>query len=546
MLNILYQFVSSIILTCFLSVLFFLSLWHNFVTVHFQSKPDPRDIRSSRTNINPHKKPSPNKIRRYSRASTSSTSPLDLENDDENNIEYDHTITSLRANLPMEYFKSTNKTQNNPVNVQEENEQSHIYDNPFKTDTLSLEDHKLVPDLKYYYHQYNIEIEEFRVTTDDGFVLDLWHLVPLGGSAKDQLGKYPLLLLHGLLQSAGAFASSGKSSLAYYLYEQGFDIWLGNNRCGFNPDWDMQKLNNDKKKKWDWDIHEMCQYDLKCLIEFVLEKTIHFEKLTLVAHSQGTTQSLLGLVNGEKLYSSNFKLIDKVDNFVALAPAIYPGPLLNEKVFVRFMGMGIDSPWVFGTKSFIPLMMFMRNIGAGTKLFSFFSYIMFNYMFDWNDVLWDKRLRDRNFLFSPVNISVKLMQWWLSSDVNKTSFKYGSNKMFPHDKTWFPLRHEMNETRQAQHNIHLNPPRDTAKDFPQIMLFIPKQDRLVDGERLINHFVNYEDNSVYKIWYIDEYSHLDVLWAYDVIERIGKPIINNIRYPNNPLDDTNTIITAAT
>ncbi|CAI4662223.1 BTE_collapsed_G0035830.mRNA.1.CDS.1 [Saccharomyces cerevisiae] len=63
-------------------------------------------------------------------------------------------------------------------------------------------------------------------------------------------------------------------------------------------------------------------------------------------------------------------------------------------------------------------------------------------------------------------------------------------------------------------------------------MFIPKQDRLVDGERLINHFINHEANAVYKIWYIDEYSHLDVLWAHDVIDRIGKPMIENLRFPN--------------
>ena len=532
MLGTLQQILSSIILTCFLSVLFYLSLWHNFISIHFQKKPDPRDIRSSKTNINPNKKPSPNKIRRHSRKSVSSSTPLDLENDDENNIEYDHTITSLQANLPMDYFSKIDNTRTD----QETGDGPTINENPFQGDVLALEDSRLVPDLKYYYNQYNIDIEEFRVTTDDGFVIDLWHMVPMDYDKKTRPrdGKYPLLLLHGLLQSAGAFASSGRKSLAYYLYEQGFDIWLGNNRCGFNPDWDMQKLNNDKRKKWDWDIHEMCQYDLKCLIEEVLRRTEHFEKLTLVAHSQGTTQSLMGLVNGEKLYGPTFKLVDKIDNFIALAPAIYPGPLLHEKAFVRFMGMGVDSPWIFGTKSFIPLMMLMRNIGAGSKLFSFFSYIMFNYMFDWNDALWDKKLRDRNFLFSPVNISVKLMQWWLSPDPSKTSFKYGSETIFPHAKTWFPVKNGDNPEFVEEENIHLNPPRETNHDFPQIMLFIPKQDRLVNGEHLINHFVNHEDNSVYKIWYIDEYSHLDVLWAHDVIERIGKPIIDNIRYPTNP------------
>lgn len=64
---------------------------------------------------------------------------------------------------------------------------------------------------------------------------------------------------------------------------------------------------------------------------------------------------------------------------------------------------------------------------------------MFNYLFDWNDVLWDRVLRDRNFLFSPVHISVKLMQWWLSPLPNKLSFKKGAEKIFPDKRHGFLL-----------------------------------------------------------------------------------------------------------
>lgn len=77
-------------------------------------------------------------------------------------------------------------------------------------------------------------------------------------------------------------------------------------------------------------MHQMVQYDLKALINYVLDST-GYAKLSLVAHSQGTTQGFMGLVNGEKLYASDFKLVDKLENFVALAPAVYPGPLLDEK-----------------------------------------------------------------------------------------------------------------------------------------------------------------------------------------------------------------------
>lgn len=551
-LEILQGLISGIVLYCFLTVLFVLSLWHNYATVHFRNEPDPRDIRKSHTTIHSKTSTDGKKHRHHKHSnSISSSVPLNIVEDDINNIEYDHTITNISASSP----NAVKKGQANMVGSSNNNDDStgvnaqslhNVQDNPFH-DVLSLEDTRLVADLKFYYNQYGIEIEEFEVETDDGFIIDLWHLKKKENSDPLQ----PILMIHGLLQSSGAFASTGRKSLTYYLHENGFDIWLGNNRCGLKAKWNMKKIGTDKRKKWDWDINEMVQYDVKALVETVLNKT-NYEKLTLVAHSQGTTQGFMGLINGEKLYDDGFKLIDKLENYVALAPAIYPGPLLHEKSFVRFMASGIDSPWVFGTKSFIPLMMQMRSLAVGTKAFSFFSYIMFNYLFDWNDALWDRILRDRNFLFSPVNISVKLMQWWLSPDPSKLSFKYGADRIFPHDKTWFPIKESTSNTqtpsankgdndtnsidnakiqKNNEINIHLNKMRNDATDYPRLLLFIPKQDRLVDGEKLINHFIDKEDNSVYKIWYIDEYSHLDVLWAHDVIERIGKPIIAHIRHP---------------
>lgn len=526
------RLVSAIILTSFMTGLFILSLWKNYVTVHFQHKNDPRDTRSSRTKIQPNDKKKKRPARHSRPLSISSTTPLDLQRDQENNIEYDRTVTSklsMTSNASLSENGDGNASIKMETNV---NQAPYAAENPFQNIALA-EDTKLVPDLKYYYKEYGIDIEEFEVETDDGFIIDLWHFKSRLNDGVEEVKREPILLLHGLLQSCGAFASSGRKSLAYFLYESGFDVWLGNNRCGLNAKWNMKKLGNDHSKKWDWDMHQMVQYDLKALINYVLDST-GYAKLSLVAHSQGTTQGFMGLVNGEKLYASDFKLVDKLENFVALAPAVYPGPLLDEKAFVRLMAKGIDSPWYFGRRSFIPLMMTMRKLMVGTKIFSFLSYIMFNYLFDWNDVLWDRVLRDRNFLFSPVHISVKLMQWWLSPLPNKLSFKKGAEKIFPDKKTWFPIAKNDDDSGNNLDNnkLHLNPKRQNSEEFPHIIMFIPKQDRLVDGERLINHFINHEANAVYKIWYIDEYSHLDVLWAHDVIDRIGKPMIENLRFPN--------------
>ncbi|SCU85841.1 LADA_0D10132g1_1 [Lachancea dasiensis] len=499
------KIVSGVITTCFLAVLFLFSLWHNLIAAHFKPK-DPRDTRTSQSTINPKN--------RSRKSSIASTTPLNFEFDEVNNIEFDHLITNPDARL-LTRSRCTPEGNSGNLTLHKENE------NPFD-DLLNAEDLRLVPQLKFYYEQYGISIEEFEIKTEDGFILDLWHFKPSQGVTVPST-KQPMLLMHGLLQSSASFASGGRKSLAYYFYESGFDVWLGNNRCGFRPKWDKKIVSDDSK--WNWGMREMVQYDLRALISNVLQRT-EKKKLTLVAHSQGTTQGFMALANGESIYQDAFQILDKVENFIALAPAVYPGPLLEEKHFVRFMSRFIASSLVFGRQSFMPQMMAMRSILVGSKLFSFLSYVMFNYLFDWNDTLWDKALRDRHFLFSPVHISVKLMQWWLSRDVRDQSFKSYANEIFPEAKTWFPVRQDPG---LLQNPHHTNTERDSSSELPRILLFVPKQDRLVDGERLINHFVNFEPHSLYKIWYIDEYSHLDVLWSHDVIERIGKPALENIR-----------------
>lgn len=491
-----YTATSIIITTLFLIILTILGLWHNLMSVISKRKKHKKARKAMKSRL-------------LHRKSDSISMGISLNSNTEglSGVAYDSSI---------------NRSHMINSNTERDSMISADNSNPFQ-DVLSGEDLKLIPNLNYYYEQYGIQIKQLEVKTEDGFILDLWHLESMDLTEK---GKYPILMLHGLLQSSGSFASSGRKSLAYFLHQSGFDVWLGNNRCGFN-----KKVNKNIKNTcdhWDWDLKEMVRYDIKALIEVVLHET-NYEKLTLIGHSQGTTQVFMGLVNGEDIYQDcGFRLIDKLDNFVAMAPAVYPGPLLDTKLFVRFMAKFIDSPWVFGNNCFLPMLMSARSVMVGHRIFSFLSYIIFNYLFDWNDILWDKPLRNRHFLFSPVYISVKLMQWWLSKDPMKHSFKNFSQDIFPDRKTWFPID---NKNIYEDEQLHNNIKCKDADKLPKIIMFVPKQDKLVDGVRLINHFVNYEAKCLYKIWYIEEYSHLDVLWAHDVIERIGKKMIEEIRTP---------------
>ena len=359
----------------------------------------------------------------------------------------------------------------------------------------------LIPALSFYYNKLNIIVEEFQVMTPDGYPLALWHLKDM--NVPHSTSKKPMLFIHGLLQSSASFASGGENSLAYYFNQNGFDVWLGNNRIGFQ--YETEKNQRDKNY-WNWDMNEMYKIDLPTLIDFVQEKTGH-ERIHLVGHSQGTAEIFLALINNVEDIRS------KVDTFIALSPACYPGSLiLNDSKILKVMARTIDNPFVFGNKSFVKVMMLTRQWFLGTKFFGFVCYLFFSYLFDWNDELWERGKTARHFMFSPVYVSVKLMQWWLSTDPNKISFiQHSSTLLFPENKRWFDFTNSENAI------------------FPKVFLVVPRKDRLVDGLRLIDHFNKFEDPRMFQYWILDEYSHLDVLWATTVQNRIGKPLLEALK-----------------
>lgn len=130
--------------------------------------------------------------------------------------------------------------------------------------------------------------------------------------------KRPILMMHGLFQSSGVFVTSGIDSLAFVLANEGHDVWLGNNRC-------VEKRHKFLKPHdhafWDWSMDELAKFDFPALIDYVLKMT-QYTQLIYIGHSQGTSQAFLGL-------NFNPALSKKLKCFVALAPALYLGPLLR-------------------------------------------------------------------------------------------------------------------------------------------------------------------------------------------------------------------------
>ncbi|KAL8824226.1 MAG: hypothetical protein Q9191_005206 [Dirinaria sp. TL-2023a] len=412
----------------------------------------------------------------------------------------------------------------------------------------------LVCDVGYYARRVGLDTEEFKVQTEDGFIIKLLHLYDPAaytptpnqerdckspkvftnhdaesGSSSSTKGRfrggqrrYPVLLMPGLLQSAGAYCSNDDESLAFFLCKSGYDVWLGNNRCGFTPE--HQLLTYGDPRMWAWNIRQMGVMDLPAHISRVLLET-GFSKLGLICHSQGTTQTFVALAKEQRPDLGN-----KVSVFCALAPAVYAGSLIG-KMYFKFMR--IISPgmfrMMFGIHAFIPFMMTMHSYLPG-KLYGALGYRVFSFLFDWTDDRWDQGLRDRMFQFSPIYVSSECMRWWLGRECFAKQRCILATRI-ENEHEDLEDEEEDSHTCNGIHPAGVNGEPETRgskawydEQVPPFAIWVAGSDKLVDGRRLLRRFERGREPHVKVVHskIIEEYEHLDVIWAIDSIEQIGK------------------------
>lgn len=436
-------------------------------------------------------------------------------------------------------------------------------------------------DVGYYARRVGLDVEEFGVQTEDGFIIDLWHVYDpreyaeldpkergprgpdpftggkrRGRALKDPNAprKYPVLLIHGLLQSAGAYCVNDDQSLAFWLCKSGYDVWLGNNRCGFKPKHVLLEYSD--PRMWCWNIRQMGVFDLAALTSRVQFET-GFSKIGLVAHSQGTTETFVALAKEQRP-----ELGEKLSVFCALAPAAYAGPLIG-KMYFKFMRVITPAMFrmMFGIHAFIPIMMTMHGL-LPSRLYGWLGYKVFSFLFDWTDIRWDRGLRDRFFQFAPVYVSAESMRWWLGREcfakhVSRCSLVASGGGRFLHvpfvanvvvqkcilatKEEWraeekededesqnpvaaVPPEVRTNEphspTQRARHHHHRRPKGATAwynSQSPPMALWVCGRDNLVDGDKLLRRFARGREPHARVVFskVIPEYEHLDVIWAMD-------------------------------
>lgn len=371
----------------------------------------------------------------------------------------------------------------------------------------------IVCDVGYYARRVGLDVQTCKVVTEDGFHLDMQHVVVPGETVSKK--KMPVLLMHGLLQSSGAFCCNDDASLAFWLAKAGFDVWLGNNRCGFVPG--HETLRTSDPRMWAWNIREMGVYDLSALVDKVRQAT-GFEKIGLVCHSQGTTQTFIALAKDQRP-----ELGEKISVFCALAPAVYAGPLLN-KIYLKFVN--ILSPklysLVFGTHAFIPFMMMMHSV-VPPRLYGWLGYKVFSFLFDWSDHRWDRGLRNRQFQFAPVYVSAEAMRWWLGRD------GFARHGCILATKEMCQAEDAADEAKTEGANPSRYKKGETAwydARAPPMAFWVCGRDELVDGRRWLRRLERGREPFVTVIHktVIEEYEHLDVLWAMDAPNRVFEEV----------------------
>lgn len=141
----------------------------------------------------------------------------------------------------------------------------------------------------------------------------------------------------------------------------------------------------------------------------------------------------------------------------------------------------------------------MHRILPGA-IYGHLGYLVLSYLFDWDDRLWERRLRNRFFQFSPTYVSAESMRWWMREfAVKRCILEDDQNNPWYDDQT------------------------------PPMALWIGEQDRLVDGAKLLERLEKCEPHvRLVHVSRISEYAHLDVLWSMDAVEHVTEPLIKVI------------------
>ncbi|EPY49914.1 triglyceride lipase-cholesterol esterase [Schizosaccharomyces cryophilus OY26] len=330
-------------------------------------------------------------------------------------------------------------------------------------------------------------VEEHLVRTQDDYILCIHRI------SKDKPGKIgmpipkklPVVYCHhGLLMNSEVWVCNidQRNCLVYQLVDQGYDVWLGNNR---GNKYSRQHLRFDSTDVdfWNFSIDDFAHYDIPDTIDYIL-KTSEQKQLTYIGFSQGTAQAFAAL-------SVQPLLNEKVNSFIALAPAMSPKGLHNRIVDAFVKARPSILFFLFGRKSILPSAGFWQSILPNVLFNRILSFCLAQ-LFNWSCESMSPLQRHASFAHLYSYTSVKCLVHWFQI-MRSAEFRMYDNDQIVHD--YF--------------SKHYRAARFPTKNIrTPILLFWGDSDSLVDIQPMLNSLPPMAEQIR-----IPGYEHLDMIWA---------------------------------
>ncbi|XP_063933999.1 lipase member J-like [Zophobas morio] len=132
--------------------------------------------------------------------------------------------------------------------------------------------------------------ETHNFTTEDGYINVLYRIPH--DNTDTNITRQPILLHGGLGGGPLTFLYIGNRSLAFFLVDEGFDVWLSNRRGSLNG-----KVHRDYEKTdeqfWNFTFHECGFYDIKAEINLIADENTSHKKIILLGFSMGSTETYI-------------------------------------------------------------------------------------------------------------------------------------------------------------------------------------------------------------------------------------------------------------
>ena len=148
------------------------------------------------------------------------------------------------------------------------------------------------------------------LTTPDGVRVSVSHLPAGGGGSPDAV-----LLIHGLTTSSDMFVMPEHVSIASYLHDHGFDVWLADFRMSNHFAYNTTQA---------FEFEDIGSYDWPTIIGFIREQIGARRRLHVIAHCLGSVTFHYAL------YGKTIQGIDSViSNSVSLHARVHPWAALK-------------------------------------------------------------------------------------------------------------------------------------------------------------------------------------------------------------------------